>query len=107
MLIKMKVVIVMIFFLSFGVQVDIIFNVVIVGDQNMVDYVKIWLGLKFEVVYFGVKVWVIGIGFGDVGLNKISEKLMVQQESGVQWWDIDVVVVYQKVGGEQVVKGLL
>jgi spermidine/putrescine-binding protein len=49
---------------------------------------------------------VIGTGPGDAGSNKISEKLTAQQ-SGAQQWDIDVAVVHQKAGGEQVEKGLL
>lgn len=49
----------------------------------------------------------IGTGPGDAGSNKISEKLTAQQESGAQQWDIDVAVVHQKAGGEQVAKGLL
>ena len=107
MLTKTKAAIVTTLFLSLGAQADTILNVATAGDQNMVDYVKTWLGPKFEAAHPGVKVRVIGTGPGDAGSNKISEKLTAQQESGAQQWDIDVAVVHQKAGGEQVTKGLL
>lgn len=107
MLTKTKAAIVTTLFLSLGAQADTILNVATAGDQNMVDYVKTWLGPKFEAAHPGVKVRVIGTGPGDAGSNKISEKLTAQQESGAQRWDIDVAVVHQKAGGEQVAKGLL
>ncbi|TPE10010.1 ABC transporter substrate-binding protein [Klebsiella variicola] len=107
MLTKTKAAIVTTLFLSLGAQADTILNVATAGDQNMVDYVKTWLGPKFEAAHPGVKVRVIGTGPGDAGSNKISEKLTAQQESGAQQWDIDVAVVHQKAGGEQVEKGLL
>ncbi len=106
MLTKTKAAIVTTLFLSLGAQADTILNVATAGDQNMVDYVK-RLGPKFEAAHPGVKVRVIGTGPGDAGSNKISEKLTAQQESGAQQWDIDVAVVHQKAGGEQVAKGLL
>ena len=102
MLTKTKAAIVTTLFLSLGAQADTILNVATAGDQNMVDYVKTWLGPKFEAAHPGVKVRVIGTGPGDAGSNKISEKLTAQQESGAQQWDIDVAVVHQKAGGEQV-----
>ena len=101
MLTKTKAAIVTTLFLSLGAQADTILNVATAGDQNMVDYVKTWLGPKFEAAHPGVKVRVIGTGPGDAGSNKISEKLTAQQESGAQQWDIDVAVVHQKAGGEQ------
>lgn len=107
MLTKTKAAIVTTLFLSLGAQADTILNIATAGDQNMVDYVKTWLGPKFEAAHPGVKVRVIGTGPGDAGSNKISEKLTAQQESGAQQWDIDVAVVHQKAGGEQVAKGLL
>lgn len=107
MLTKTKAAIVTTLFLSLGAQADTILNVATAGDQNMVDYVKTRLGPKFEAAHPGVKVQVIGTGPGDAGSNKISEKLTAQQESGAQQWDIDVAVVHQKAGGEQVAKGLL
>lgn len=104
MLTKTKAAIVTTLFLSLGAQADTILNVATAGDQNMVDYVKTWLGPKFEAAHPGVKVRVIGTGPGDAGSNKISEKLTAQQESGAQQWDIDVAVVHQKAGGEQVAR---
>ena len=41
------------------------------------------------------------------GRIKLAKKLTAQQESGAQRWDIDVAVVHQKAGGEQVAKRLL
>lgn len=93
--------------LSYGAQADTILNVATAGDQNMVDYVKTWLGPKFEAAHPGVKVQVIGTGPGDAGSNKIIEKLTAQKESGASSWDIDVAVVHQNAGGELVEKGLL
>ena len=93
--------------LSYGAQADTILNVATAGDQNMVDYVKTWLGPKFEAAHPGVKVQVIGTGPGDAGSNKIIEKLTAQKASGASSWDIDVAVVHQKAGGELVEKGLL
>ena len=93
--------------LSYGAQADTILNVATAGDQNMVDYVKTWLGPKFEAAHPGVKVQVIGTGPGDAGSNKIIEKLTAHKASGASSWDIDVAVVHQKAGGELVEKGLL
>lgn len=104
---KTKAAVVTALFLSYGVQADTILNVATAGDQNMVDYVKTWLGPKFEAAHPGVKVQVVGTGPGDAGSNKIIEKLSAQKESGAKTWDIDVAVVHQKAGGELVEKGLL
>ncbi|WP_434668569.1 extracellular solute-binding protein [Klebsiella sp. B345] len=104
---KTKTAVVTALFLSYGVQADTILNVATAGDQNMVDYVKTWLGPKFEAAHPGVKVQVVGTGPGDAGSNKIIEKLSAQKESGAKTWDIDVAVVHQKAGGELVEKGLL
>lgn len=107
MFIKTKAAVMTALFLSYGVQADTILNVATAGDQNMVDYVKTWLGPKFEAAHPGVKVQVVGTGPGDAGSNKIIEKLSAQKESGAKTWDIDVAVVHQKAGGELVEKGLL
>lgn len=88
-------------------QAETVLNVATAGDQNMADYVKTWLGPKFEAMHPGVKVQVIGTGPGDAGSNKIMEKLVAQQQSGAATWDIDVAVVHQKTGGDLVEKGLL
>lgn len=69
MLTKTKAAIVTTLFLSLGAQADTILNVATAGDQNMVDYVKTWLGPKFEAAHPGVKVRVIGTGPGDAGSN--------------------------------------
>jgi ABC-type uncharacterized transport system, periplasmic component len=90
-----------------AVQAETVLNVATAGDQNMADYVKTWLGPKFEAAHPGVKVQVIGTGPGDAGSNKIMEKLVAQKESGAATWDIDVAVVHQKTGGDLVEKGLL
>lgn len=86
---------------------ETVLNVATAGDQNMVDYVKTWLGPKFEAAHPGVKVQVVGTGPGDAGSNKIIEKLTAQQQSGAKSWDIDVAVVHQAAGGQLVEKGLL
>ncbi|XXD10099.1 extracellular solute-binding protein [Klebsiella sp. R445] len=104
---KTKAAVVTALFMSYGVQADTILNVATAGDQNMVDYVKTWLGPKFEAAHPGVKVQVVGTGPGDAGSNKIIEKLSAQKESGAKTWDIDVAVVHQKAGGELVEKRLL
>jgi len=107
MFIKTKAAVVTALFLSYGAQADTVLNVATAGDQNMVDYVKTWLGPKFEATHPGVKVRVVGTGPGDDGSNKIIEKLSAQDKSGAKTWDIDVAVVHQKAGGELVQKGLL
>jgi ABC-type uncharacterized transport system YnjBCD substrate-binding protein len=104
---KTKLALVTALFLSSTVQAETVLNVATAGDQNMVDYVKSWLGPKFEATHPGVKVRVIGTGPGDAGSNKVIEKLTAQKESGAKTWDIDVAVVHQKAGGELVEKGLL
>lgn len=104
---KTKAAVVIALFLSCSAQADTVLHVATAGDQNMVDYVKTWLGPKFEAAHPGVKVQVVGTGPGDAGSNKIIEKLTAQKESGAQSWDIDVAVVHQKAGGELVEKGLL
>ena len=81
MFIKTKAAVVTALFLSYGAQADTILNVATAGDQNMVDYVKTWLGPKFEAAHPGVKVQVVGTGPGDAGSNKIIEKLTAQKES--------------------------
>ena len=80
MFIKTKAAVVTALFLSYGAQADTILNVATAGDQNMVDYVKTWLGPKFEAAHPGVKVQVVGTGPGDAGSNKIIEKLTAQKE---------------------------
>lgn len=104
---KTKLTLVTALFLSSAAQAETVLNVATAGDQNMVDYVKTWLGPKFEATHPGVKVRVIGTGPGDAGSNKVVEKLTAQKESGAETWDIDVAVVHQKAGGELVEKGLL
>ena len=55
-------------------------NVVTAGDQNMVDYIKDYLGPMFEKKYPGVKVNAVGTGPGDGGSQKIYEKLDAQKK---------------------------
>ena len=54
-------------------------NVATAGDQNMVDYVKDYLGPMFEKANPGVKVVAVGTGPGDSGSQKIYEKLAAQK----------------------------
>jgi ABC-type uncharacterized transport system YnjBCD substrate-binding protein len=82
-------------------------NVATAGDQNMVDYVKDYLGPMFEKVNLGVKVVAVGTGPGDAGSQKIFEKLDAQKKAGAAKWDFDVVVVHQKMAGQMVGEGLL
>ncbi|MCS3432255.1 extracellular solute-binding protein [Klebsiella sp. BIGb0407] len=104
---KTKLALITALLLSSAAQAETVLNVATAGDQNMVDYVKTWLGPKFEATHPGVKVRVVGTGPGDAGSNKVIEKLTAQKESGAKTWDIDVAVVHQKAGGELVEKGLL
>ena len=57
-------------------------NVATAGDQNMVDYVKDYLGPMFEKSHPGVKVVAVGTGPGDGGSQKIYEKLDAQKKAG-------------------------
>src|SRR5215469_13512256 len=86
-------------------QQHVTLNVVTAGDQNMVDYVKDYLGPMFEKEHPGVTVKAVGTGPGDAGSQKIYEKL--EAEKGNPAWDIDVAVIHQKAAGEMVGKGLL
>ena len=80
-------------------------NVASAGDQNMVDYVKDYLGPMFEKANPGVKVVSVGTGAGDSGSQKIYEKLDAQK--GAATTDFDVVVIHQKAAGVMVKEGLL
>src|ERR1700719_674299 len=80
-------------------------NLVTAGDQNMVDYVKDYLGPMFEKEHPGVTVRAVGTGPGDAGSQKIYEKLDAEKANSA--WDIDVAVIHQKAAGEMVPKGLL
>lgn len=82
-------------------------NVASAGDQNMVDYVKDYLGPMFEKSHPGVKVVAVGTGPGDSGSQKIFEKLDAQKKAGTATADFDVVVIHQKMAGQMVTEGLL
>jgi ABC-type uncharacterized transport system YnjBCD substrate-binding protein len=82
-------------------------NVATAGDQNMVDYIKDYLGPLFEKKNPGVKVVAVGTGPGDGGSQKIYEKLDAQKKGGAAKSDFDVVVVHQKAAGTMVQEGLL
>jgi putative spermidine/putrescine transport system substrate-binding protein len=84
-----------------------VLNVATAGDQNMVDYVKDFLGPMFEKKNPGVKVVAVGTGPGDAGSQKIYEKLDAQKKGGAQKSDFDVVVIHQKAAGTMVQEGLL
>ena len=86
-------------------QQAVTLNVVTAGDQNMVDYVKDYLGPMFEKQHSGVTVRAVGTGPGDAGSQKIYEK--IEAEKANPAWDIDVAVIHQKAAGEMVGKGLL
>jgi ABC-type uncharacterized transport system YnjBCD substrate-binding protein len=82
-------------------------NVATAGDQNMVDYVKDYLGPMFEKTHPGVKVNAVGTGPGDAGSQKIYEKLDAQKKGGGAKSDFDVIVIHQKAAGAMVKEGLL
>ena len=82
-------------------------NVATAGDQNMVDYVRDYLGPLFEKKHPGAKVVAVGTGPGDAGSQKIYEKLAAQKSAGVAAWDFDVIVVHQKMAGQMVNEQLL
>ncbi len=84
-----------------------VLNVATAGDQNMVDYIKDYLGPMFEKKNPGVKVVAVGTGPGDGGSQKIYEKLDAQKKGGAVKSDFDVVVVHQKAAGTMVQEGLL
>ena len=80
-------------------------NVITAGDQNMVDYVKDYLGPMFEKTHPDVTVRAVGTGPGDAGSHKIMEKLLAEKDRSS--WDIDVAVVHQKGVGEMINQKLL
>jgi putative spermidine/putrescine transport system substrate-binding protein len=81
-------------------------NVATAGDQNMVDYIKDYLGPLFEKSHPGVKVVAVGTGPGDGGSQKIFEKLDAQKKAAAAA-DFDVVVIHQKAAGTMVQDGLI
>ena len=89
-----------------GAQQQVL-NVATAGDQNMVDYIKDYLGPMFEKKNPGVKVNAVGTGPGDAGSQKIYEKLDAQKKGGAAKSDFDVVVIHQKAAGTMVQEGLL
>ncbi|PSC03914.1 ABC transporter substrate-binding protein [Alsobacter soli] len=82
-------------------------NVATAGDQNMVDYIKDYLGPLFEKSHPGVKVVAVGTGPGDSGSQKIFEKLSAQKAANAPAWDFDVVVIHQKMAGDMAKDALL
>jgi ABC-type uncharacterized transport system YnjBCD substrate-binding protein len=86
-------------------QQPVTLNLATAGDQNMVDYVRDYLGPLFEKDHPGVTVKAVGTGPADAGSQKILEKL--QAEKANPSWDMDVVVIHQKAAGEMVKDGLL
>ena len=82
-------------------------TVVTAGDQNMVDYVRDYLGPQFEKTHPGVKVISVGTGPGDAGSQKIYEKLAAEKAAGAKAWDIDVMVIHQKMAGQMVGEKML
>jgi ABC-type uncharacterized transport system YnjBCD substrate-binding protein len=86
-------------------QLPVTLNFATAGDQNMVDYVRDYLGPLFEKDHPGVTVKAVGTGPADAGSQKILEKL--QAEKANPSWDMDVVVIHQKAAGEMVKDGLL
>ena len=82
-------------------------NVATAGDQNMVDYIKDYLGPMFEKTHPGVKVVAVGTGPGDAGSQKIFEKLDAQKKGGSAKSDFDVIIIHQKAAGTMVGEGLL
>src|SRR5689334_7033096 len=81
-------------------QQKITLNVVSAGDQNMVDYVKDYLGPLFEKSNPNVTVRAVGTGPGDADSQKILEKLTAEKDTAA--WDIDVAVIHQKAAGDMV-----
>ena len=86
-------------------QQKITLNVISAGDQNMVDYVKDYLGPLFEQSNPNVTVRAVGTGPGDAGSQKILEKLTAEKDTAA--WDIDVAVIHQKAAGDMVNQQLL
>ena len=80
-------------------------NVITAGDQNMVDYVKDYLGPIFEKQMPNVAISSVGTGPGDAGSQKIAEKIIAQKDRAT--WDVDVAVIHQKMAGDLVQAGLL
>ena len=86
-------------------QQKVTLTVITAGDQNMVDYVKDYLGPMFEKSNPNVTVKSVGTGPGDAGSQKIMEKLVAEKDQ--KSWDVDVAVIHQKAAGEMVKDGLL
>jgi ABC-type uncharacterized transport system YnjBCD substrate-binding protein len=88
-----------------GAQQKTVLTVITAGDQNMVDYVKDYLGPLFEKTHPDVTVKSVGTGPGDSGSQKIMEKLQAEKDQAT--WDVDVAVIHQKAAGEMVGQQML
>ena len=86
-------------------QQKVTLNVITAGDQNMVDYVKDYLGPIFQKSNPNVTITSVGTGPGDAGSQKIAEKIIAQKDRPT--WDVDVAVIHQKMAGDLVQAGLL
>lgn len=86
-------------------QQKVTLNVITAGDQNMVDYVKDYLGPIFQQGNPNVQITSVGTGPGDAGSQKIAEKLIAQKDKPS--WDVDVAVIHQKMAGDLVQMGML
>jgi ABC-type glycerol-3-phosphate transport system substrate-binding protein len=75
-------------------QQKVTLTVITAGDQNMVDYVKDYLGPMFEKANPGVTVKSVGTGPDDAGSQKIIEKLAAEKDQKA--WDVDVAVIHQR-----------
>src|SRR5258708_34118907 len=82
-------------------------NVATAGDQNMVDYVRDYLGPLFEKTHRGVRGVSVGTGPGDAGSQKIYEKLAAQKSAGTTDGDLGAIVIHQKLAGQMASAQLL
>src|SRR5436309_10804917 len=88
--------------LPVAAQQPVTLNLVTAGDQNMVDYVKDYLGPMFERQNPGVTVRAVGTGPGDAGSQRIWERIEAQRRANAQTVDVDVAVIHQLMAGQMV-----
>jgi len=89
------------------IPIKVRLNMMVAGDQNMVDFFQYDIAPVFEKLYPNVRVNVVGTGPGPAGSRAIIQKLQLEKKSGKAKWGIDVAVVHE-IGAAWAVKdGLL
>ena len=77
------------------IPVHVRLNMMVAGDQNMVDFFQYEIAPVFEKLYPNVRVNVVGTGPGPAGSRAIIQKLKLEKQSGKAKWDVDVAIIHE------------